>query len=77
VTAIRPVTTNLPEDADLETCIDITLKELCDAITQRRDLSDDVRSLLCSAAATLAAALAFSHKDLRRVRIKKYRARCN
>jgi len=77
VTAIRPVTTNLPEDADLETCIDITLKELCDAITQRRDLSDDVRSLLCSAAATLAAALAFSHKDQRRVRIKKYRARCN
>jgi hypothetical protein len=70
------MTANLPENADLETCIDSTLKQLCDAITQRHDLPGDIRGLLCSAAGTLALALAFSHKDQRRARIKKYRARC-
>ena len=69
--------TSLPEDADLGTCIDSALKQLCDAITQRHDLPDDIRSLLCNAAATLAVALAFSHKDQRRALIKKYSARCN
>ena len=70
------MTTNLPEDADLATCIDSCLKEVCDVITQRRDLPHDIRSVLCGAAATLAVALAFSHKDRGRPRIKKYRARC-
>jgi hypothetical protein len=70
------MTANLPENADLETCIDSTLKQLCDAITQRHDLPDDIRSLLCSAAATLAVALAFSHKDQRRALIKKHQVRC-
>lgn len=68
---------DLPENADLETCIDSTLKQLCDAITQRHDLPDDIRTLLCSAAATLAVALAFSHKDQRRTFIKKHSVRCN
>jgi len=71
------VTINLPEDADLETCLDSCLKEVCDAITQRRNLPDDIRSVLCNAAATLAVALAFLPKDQERTRIKKYRARCN
>ena len=67
---------NLPDNADLATCLDSCLKEVCDAISQRRDLPDDIRSVLCGAAATLAVALAFSHKDQERTRIKKYRARC-
>jgi hypothetical protein len=46
--------TPLPEDAGLETCLDSCLKEACDAISQRRDLPDDIRSVLCGAAATLA-----------------------
>jgi len=46
-----------------------------DVITQR-DLPADIRSVLCGAAATLAVALAFSHKDRGRVRIRKYRAQC-
>ena len=71
------MTINLPEDADLETCLDSCLKEVCDAITQRRNLPDDIRSVLCNAAATLAVALAFLPKDQERTRIKKYRARCN
>jgi hypothetical protein len=71
------MTANLPKNADLETCIDSALKQLCDAITQRHDLPDDIRSLLCNAAATLAVALAFSHKDQGRVPIKKCRGRCN
>jgi len=71
------MTANLPEDADLATCIDSCLKEVCDAITQRRNLPDDIRSVLCGAAATLAVTLAFLPKDQERTRIKKYRARCN
>jgi hypothetical protein len=71
------MTINLPENTDLETCLDSCLKEVCDAISQRRDLPDDIRSVLCGAAATLAVALAFSHKDRGRVRIRKYRARCS
>jgi hypothetical protein len=67
--------TNLPEDADLATCIDSALKQLCDVITERRDLPHDLRTVLCNAAATLAVALAFSHKDQERTPIKKYRAR--
>jgi hypothetical protein len=72
------VTINLPKDADLATCIDSCLKEVCDAITQRRDLPDDIRSMLCGAAATLAVALASLplHKDQRRAPTKKCRARC-
>jgi hypothetical protein len=62
------VTINLPDDADLATCIDSCLKEVCDVITQRRDLPDDIRSVLCGAAATLAVALAHA-------RIRKCRAR--
>jgi len=68
---------NLPENADLATCIDSCLKEVCDAITQRHDLPSDIRSVLCGAAATLAVALAFSHKHQRRTVTKKYRVRCN
>ena len=68
--------TSLPEDADLATCIDSALKQLCDVITERRDLPPDIHSVLCNAAATLAVALAFSHKDQERTRTKKYRARC-
>jgi len=56
----------LPDNADLETCIDSCLKEVCDAITQRRNLP-----------ATLAVALAFLPKDQERTLAKKYRARCN
>ena len=67
--------TSLPEDADLGTCIDSVLKQLCDVITERRDLPHDIRSVLCNAAATLAVALAFSHKDQERTRIKKSRGR--
>jgi hypothetical protein len=69
--------TNLPEDADLATCIDSAVAQLCDVVAQRHDLSHDIRTVLCNAAATLAVALAFLHKDQRRTpRIKKYRARC-
>ena len=68
--------TSLPEDADLGTCIDSALKQLCDVITERRDLPHDIHRVLCNAAATLAVALAFSHKDQERTRTKKYRARC-
>lgn len=72
------MTINLPEDADLETCLDSCLKEVCDAITQRRNLPDDIRSVLCGAAATLAIALASLslHKDQRRTLTKKCRVRC-
>ena len=45
---------HLSEHADLETCLDSCLKEVCDAITQRRNLPDDIRSVLCGVAATLA-----------------------
>jgi hypothetical protein len=68
--------TSLPEDADLGTCIDSALKQLCDVITERRDLPHDIHRVLCNAAATLAVALAFSHKDRGRVRIKKCGVRC-
>jgi len=44
---------DLPENADLETCMDSALRQLCDAITERHDLPGDIRSLLCNAAATL------------------------
>jgi len=69
---------NLPENADLETCLDSCLKEVCDVITQRRNLPDDIRSVLCGAAATLAVALACLslHKDQRRAPTKKCRVRC-
>jgi hypothetical protein len=67
--------TSLPENADLAICLDSCLKEVCNAITQRRNLPHDIRSVLCNAAATLAVALA-SHKDQEHTRIKKYRARC-
>jgi hypothetical protein len=46
--------TSLREDADLATCLDSCLKEVCNAITQRRNLPDDIRSVLCGVAATLA-----------------------
>jgi len=63
------MTADLPENADVETCMDLVLRQLCDAITHRRDLPDDIRSLLCSAAATLAVALAHA-------RIKKCCSPC-
>jgi hypothetical protein len=62
----------LPDDADVPTCIDNALAQLCDVIT-RRDLPHDVRILLCSVAGALSAVLA--HKDQARARIKKCQVR--
>jgi len=67
--------TNLPADADLETCLDSCLREVCDVITRRRNLPDDIRSVLCGAAATLAVALASSQIKQKRALIKKCRVR--
>jgi hypothetical protein len=69
------ILTGLPEDADVATCLDSALAQLCGVISERRDLPHDIRSVLCNAAATIAVALAFSHKDQERTRIKKSRGR--
>jgi len=71
------MTAKFPDDADWATCADMTLQELCNAITQRHDLPNDIRDLLHTAAATLAVGIAFSHKDQgARALVKKFRARC-
>jgi hypothetical protein len=69
------VTADLPDDASLEVCLDACLQEVCHTIAQRHDLPDDIRDVLCGAAATLAVAFAFLPKNQGRARIKKCRVR--
>jgi hypothetical protein len=53
------MTPDIADDADLQTCVESVYSALVDAIEHRRDLPDDIRSLLNSAIAVLAVTSAY------------------
>jgi hypothetical protein len=56
---------NIAKDADLLTCIDTAYTALIDAYQHRRDLPDDIRSLLCDAFVVLAVVSAILRRKKR------------
>jgi len=56
---------NIAKDADLLSCIDATYTALIDTYEHKRDLPDDIRSLLCDAFVVLAVVSAILRRKKR------------